>query len=160
MSNKGQTLIEVIVVITVGLLVVASLTFATLFSLRNAKFSQNQNQATKLAQEGLEKVRSIRDRDPEGQVSYYNSPEDHRIKFSQLWNVNFVCDNNCYFYLASGVLTGGTKDNYEIVSSFERQFKIEDGAPANLEKRVTVIVRWNDSTGIHNSEQTTVLRKL
>lgn len=159
MSSKGQTLIEVIVVATVGVLVVGALTFATLFSLRNAKFSQNQNQATKLTQEGLEKIKSIRDRDQSGQVSYYSTPDDRKTKFSQLWDLNFLCDNNCYFYLSSGVLTGGTKDNFETVFSFQRQFKIEDGTSANQEKKVTVLVRWSDATGNHESKLTTVLRK-
>lgn len=65
-SEKGQTLIELIVVIAVIIVVVAALTFATIASLRNANFSQNQAQATKLAQEGLEKVRILRDRDTTG----------------------------------------------------------------------------------------------
>lgn len=158
-SNKGQTLIEVIVVITVGLLVVASLTFATLFSLRNAKFSQNQNQATKLAQEGLEKVKSIRDRNQLNQVSYYLTPDDRKTKFNELWDINFNCSSgNCYFYFNSGVLTGENK--FENVGSLQRQFKIEDGTPSNQEKKVTVTVKWSDATGDHESQLTTFLRKI
>jgi DNA-binding NarL/FixJ family response regulator len=44
----------------VAIIVVGALTFATIASLRNAQFSQNQAQATKLAQEGLEKVKSLK----------------------------------------------------------------------------------------------------
>lgn len=64
MQNRqnGQSLVEVIIASTVGILVVVALTFATIFSLRNASFSKNSAQATKLAQEGIERVRKGRDR--------------------------------------------------------------------------------------------------
>ncbi len=62
LSIQGQTLTEVIVVSTVGILVVTALTLATIFSLRNASSSKNESQATKLAQEGIERVRTGRDR--------------------------------------------------------------------------------------------------
>ena len=48
--------------IAVSVIVVGALVFAIIASLRNAQFSKNQSQATKLAQEGIEKVRSARDR--------------------------------------------------------------------------------------------------
>jgi len=61
-SEKGQSLMELIVVITVIVFVVGALTFATIASLRSANFAKNQAQATKLAQEALERVRVGRDR--------------------------------------------------------------------------------------------------
>ncbi len=61
-SEKGQSLMELVVVIAVMVVVIGALTFATIASLRNAQFSKNQAQATKLAQEGLEWVRTGRDR--------------------------------------------------------------------------------------------------
>ena len=61
-NQSGQSLIEVIVAAAVGILVVTALTFATIFSLRNANFAKNSALATKLAQEGIEWVRTGRDR--------------------------------------------------------------------------------------------------
>lgn len=61
-NEKGQSLAEVIVAATVGILVVSALTFATIFSLRNANYAKTAAQATKLAQEGIERVRTGRDR--------------------------------------------------------------------------------------------------
>ena len=61
-SEKAQTLLELVVVISVLVIVVSALTFATIASIRNASFAQNQLQATKLAQEGIERVRTGRDR--------------------------------------------------------------------------------------------------
>lgn len=160
-NSKGSTLIEVIIAATVGILVVTALTFATIFSLRNANFAKNSFQATKLAQEGVERVRTLRDRD--GAVNYSGSPGAD--KFSELWRIAFSCsqESNCYFYFnASSVLTGGTSANLESVPpNFKRQFQIEDvaGAGGN-QKRVTVIVTWIDFSGSHESRLTTVLRKL
>jgi len=62
LNANGQSLLEVTVAVAIGTLVVAALTFATIFSLRNANFAKNSAQATKLAQEGIERVRSSRDR--------------------------------------------------------------------------------------------------
>lgn len=61
-NQLGQTLIELVIVIAVLVLIIGALVSATIASLRNAQFSNNLTQATKLAQEGIEKVRSSRDR--------------------------------------------------------------------------------------------------
>lgn len=60
--EAGQSLVEVVIASMVGILVVSALTFATIFSLRNANFAKTSAQATKLAQEGLELVRTGRDK--------------------------------------------------------------------------------------------------
>jgi|Napbiome12C3dose_1001474.scaffolds.fasta_scaffold00001_162 Tfp pilus assembly protein PilV len=160
-TEAGQSLIEVMVAVTVGILVVSALTFATIFSLRNAGFAKASAQATKLAQEGIEKIRSIRDRDQDGKVSFTAAPGDQRIKFSQLWTVNFACPSNCFFYLNADVLTGGTNTNFETLTSpFKRQIKIEDDNPADQQKKVTVSVSWTDFSGVHESKLTTILRRL
>lgn len=171
-SEKGQTLIEVIVAITAGVLVVAALTFAVIFSLRNAKFSQNQNQATKLAQEGLEKVRSIRDRDSLVTTSIVyppSSPSRNINIFSELFSVDLShtqCntvhgDAPCYFKFISGVLSQGTSNDFEAVSAFKRQILIGDQTVSkDSQKTVTVIVQWTNSTGNHESKLTTILRRI
>lgn len=61
-TETGQSLMELTVVLAVAILVIGALTFATIASLRNAQFATNQAQATKLAQEGIEKVRIGRNR--------------------------------------------------------------------------------------------------
>src|SRR3989338_7550054 len=62
LRDKGQTLLELVVVMGVSVLVIGALVFATISSLRNAQFSKNQTLATKLAQERIERVRTARDR--------------------------------------------------------------------------------------------------
>ncbi len=162
MSNKGQTLLELVVVISVVVIVVGALVFATIASIRNASFAQNQLQATKLAQEGLEKVRSLRDRD--GPLDYAIDPSTRTTKFSDLWGITFTCPNNCYFFLTveSGKdkLVGGTSISFEhIEPNFKRQFQIEEeGANPAAQKKVTVKVLWTDFAGEHSSKLTTILR--
>ncbi len=157
--ESGQSLVEVIVAATVGILVVSALTFATIFSLRNASFAKNSAQATKLAQEGIEKVRTIRDRD--GKISYTGG-NISVSKFSDLYDasLSFNCPSNCYFYFnAASMLAGGTNVNLEpILPGFQRQFLIEDEGSG--QKRITVVVQWTDFAGPHESRLTTILRKL
>ncbi len=62
MTQKGQSLLEIVTLTGVILAVVTGLTITVINGLKNSQFSQNQTQATKLAQEGLEEVRTIRDR--------------------------------------------------------------------------------------------------
>ena len=176
-SQSGQTLIELIVVIAVSVIVVGALVFAIIASLRNAQFSKNQSQATKLAQEGIEKVRSIRDRDGDiyTTITYpQSSPTRNISKFSELYTVNIshnICntvngDGPCYFYFTdTGVLNQGAVTNTEAIENFNRQLLLSDvntGTPPSYQviKTVTVVVNWTDFSGPHESRLTTILRKL
>lgn len=186
MGSNGQSLIEVIIVMMVGILVVVALTFATIFSLRNANFAKTSAQATKLAQEGIERVRTGRDRnsaisgtptyptcDPSCPVSSWNGTNPtagDSIWDDQLYN---ACGSgmNCYFKFAA---TSGSDLNFITTSSnfpssgtesiapgFNRAIILSDDATSyQTQKTITVIVRWTDATGAHDSKLTTVLRKL
>lgn len=158
-SQTGQSLIEVIVAATVGILVLTALTFATLFSLRNANFSKTSAQATKLAQEGIEMVRTLRDRD--GSV-IFTADSTTTSKFSDLWGIQMSNScTPCYFSLTSGLNQSVATSFDNLGNGLERQIQIsEDATNWNIQKIVTVIVRWIDSTGPHESKLTTILRKL
>ncbi len=151
-NEKGQTLMELIVVSSVSIIIIGALVFATISSLRNAQFAKNQAQATKLAQDGIEKVRSLRDRNGSYNVSQFND----------LWAISFSCSTspNCYFkFSSSGGLVDGSSSTFEdIPPNFTRQVIIEDSG-ANA-KQVTVVVSWTDFAGVHASRLTTILRKL
>ncbi len=163
--QKGQTLLEVVVVVAVSVLVVGALVFATIASLRNAQFANSQARAVALAQEGQEKIRSIRDRDATGMV-LYNYGNGTTSKFSDLYNYAFGCTAvlgyNCYFYFStSGILNSGTVSNLEkVATGFTRQVQIEDGNLSSQEKKITVVVYWTDFAGTHSSKLSTLLRKL
>lgn len=182
--QQGQSLMELIVVITVIVFVVGALTFATIASLRNAVFAQNQAQATKLAQEALERVRVGRDRNEcitnlDTSVNSWNAGNSSCLGDS-IWGYqisgNGLCDDpslgKCYF----NVGLGGILTNIGFASAlfpaslaegiptanpvFRRAVLLSDDSTYATQKTVTVIVRWSDFAGEHESKLTTILRKL
>lgn len=184
--QKGQSLIEVIVAGLVGILVVSALTFATIFSIRNANFAKTSAQATKLAQEGMERVRTGRDRNSNiTGITGVNSWNGDTAGSGAFWNYHISgdCDNpavsgKCYFKVTQTgdlnnigfSLSSFPTDSAEPISpGFKRAVYLSDDLNDNgiftdddylNQKEVTVIVTWTDSTGSHESKLTTVLRKL
>lgn len=61
-SQKGQSLIEVLVGLVTASLIVGAITAVTISALNNAVYSKNQHLATEYAQQGMEIVRNLRDR--------------------------------------------------------------------------------------------------
>ena len=184
-SEKGQTLIELIIVIAVVVVVMGALTFATIASIRNAQFSKNQAQATKLAQEGIEKVRTARDRSDAIGGNFQNDGNlVDSWQDSDLWNFSIYqsCQpNTCYFKFnarafsflgRSNSIPASAEDPLEDGSKFKRVViltdspaVVSDGAGGTVpsykvQKMVTVIVTWTDFSGSHESHLTTTLRKI
>ncbi len=180
-TEGGQTLIELVIVSTVAIIIVGALTFASISSLRNASFSKHQTLATKLAQDGIERVRTLRDRN--GLVKINN--EDGffvEVEFDTLWGKQFYVSCSgyggvCYFNFDSAKqlveVTDVNKEEIDDVSGdkrFRRVVKMSDqadcsemGIPAGCheyQKKVTVVVEWTDFAGVHQSELSTVLRNL
>lgn len=60
---KGETLIEVLIALTIAVVVVTAIAVLGVSSLNNAQFIKSQDQSTKYAQEGMEVVRNIRNSD-------------------------------------------------------------------------------------------------
>lgn len=178
-SENGQSLMELIVVIAVIVFVVGALTFATIASLRNAVFAQNQAQATKLAQEGLERVRVGRDRNEEISAlpdvsdcpnvdSWNGDTTAYPIWSCKIYN---TCGSggDCYFNVSSsGALnyltsspTFPTAGTESIPPMFNRAIMIlDDSTTYSSQKTVTAIVIWRDVSGSHESRLTTILRKI
>lgn len=161
MNSKGQTLVEMIVVISVGVLVVGGLVFATISSLRNANFAKNQTQVTKLAQEGIERARSIRNQD--GAVSFSHGSglnAQTTSKFSDLYGIQMSLTCNPCNFTINSTKTGLTYNTPpETLGNFTRKVTITDDTNFATEKNVTVIVSWTDPTGPHESRLTTILTK-
>ena len=165
-SEKGQTILEVVVVVTVVILVVGALVLAVVFSLRNANFAKQQTQATKLAQEGLETLRTQRDRN--GSISGIGISGVSSWNDDALWTNNVItnaCPDKCYFRVTSGSLVGigpgpGFPSGAETIGQFKRAIILEDEGNGTNAKKVTCVVQWKDSTGLHESRLSTVLRRL
>ena len=63
---SGQTLIEVVVALGVAITIISAVVAVVLSALRGAEISRTQNQASHLAQEGMEVVRQLRNTDYNG----------------------------------------------------------------------------------------------
>lgn len=167
---------ELVVVIAVAVIVISALTFATIGSLRNAQFAKNQAQATKLAQEGLERVRTGRDRNadilPAGALGSVVSWNGNGSADSAIWDyqINVNCIPDCYFkvtdqsvlnyLIASSAFPGGAEaiPPPPATAIFHRVIILSDDATYETQKKVTSIVRWTDFSGEHESKLTTILR--
>ena len=57
--QKGQTMIEAIVALVTILLIVTAIAIVIVNGLYNSSYIKNQNEANKLAQQGMEFVRNI-----------------------------------------------------------------------------------------------------
>lgn len=186
-GQSGQTLLELVVVVGVSVLVIGALVFATISSLRNAQFSKYQTQATKLAQERLERVRTARDRNKPisilgTPVSSWDGSSDttcqgnSSIKSDSVWcyRIPGNCDsqdinNTCYFFRldpSSGALTNISTSFFpdsqaEQVDSFRIAITLSDD-PDDYQKakKVTAIVKWGNNPDTHESRLTTILRRL
>lgn len=168
-KESGQSLIEVVIATMVAVVVLGALIITILTSLKNAQFAQNQSKATKYAQDALDKIKTIRDRN--GSVTFIyasGSPAQSTTKFSDLWNISGglssvgVCNTKCYLSLVSPL---GLTGNYTTATAKEdlgdgltRQIIFEDTSTTyQSEKMITVKVSWQDSAGAHESNLQTIL---
>lgn len=60
-SNKGQTLVEILLAVGVAALALMALTRAVTISLRSARYAKNKTLASQHAQETMEALRAYRD---------------------------------------------------------------------------------------------------
>ena len=189
-GEAGQTLLELIIVVSVSVIIIGALVFATISSLRNAQFSKNQSQATKLAQAGIEQVRIGRDRNQcvnilgtsvnswNGNSSNQSCPGAGSVWGYQITGIAGNCENTtvpskCYFRVDStGSLSvnGFSRASFPddvaegipaVSPVFRRVIVLSDDATTyGSQKTVTAIVKWVDFSGSHQSQLTTILRNL
>lgn len=172
-NDNGQALLEVAVTIGVATIIIAALAITTVIGLRNSQFAQNQAQATKLAQEAIEKVKTMKNRDIPiciGSAPYtlYYWDESN---LSNVWGRTFGTYNplssppcaDCIFKLQSTpncglVQTPQASPESLLDSKFERIVLVEEeGALSNKQKKITAQVSWKDSAGTHESKLITIL---
>lgn len=163
-NSKGQSLLELVIGLGLLTVVITVLTITTIGGLRNSQFSKNQTQATKLAQEGLEKVRAIRDR------NYAVCGPNNITNWSSIYTLN--CSQTCPYILKTGAPSCGSVSadfwlSYSAVPeaimadgvNFNRLVSVKDfGNPSDItQKEITVTVSWTDLSGTHSSKLTTIL---
>lgn len=161
--EKGQSLLEITIALGVAVLVITALTVTTLIGLRNSQFSQNQVQATKLAQEGLEKIKQMRNRNTfictEDGTNYSWKIEE--APTSNIWQNLLVGTSSAYYFIpvAGNCELKNTVNNNEAAISglFHRKVFIENITGEPMQKKFTTQVLWDDPSGSHKSELITIL---
>lgn len=160
---KGQSLLELVIAIGLVMVIVTGIALTTINGLKNSQFSKNQTQATKLAQEALEQVRTIRDRD------YYVCRGSCQ-RWSEFWS-DTQCSTGfpCTFTLSTtGCTISGLPDvpfclvqsTGQSIGNFKREVIISDLSTSLFRKRVTSRISWTDISGEHNSELVTILANI
>jgi Tfp pilus assembly protein PilV len=181
--QQGQSLLELVVGIGMVTVVVGAIAVISLSSLRNTQFSKNQIQATKLAQQNIELVRTIKNSNF-GVCTQYSQTAGAGTcsTWQDIWNVNFgtysdttntcsgaipYCTFNIIYSCTALVAAGVTETkpiclNYSATRAatgvnFTSSVIIEDEAAG--QKKVTSRVYWTDTTGEHSSNLVTILSK-
>lgn len=73
--RKGQSLVEAIAAVAMMVLVVTALVGLAVGALRTATVSRNRSRAVSYAQEGIERVRALRDQNPGNWVAFASDCE-------------------------------------------------------------------------------------
>lgn len=182
-QQSGQSLIEVLVALSITAIVLGGLVIAVLVSLKNAQFAQNQAKATKYAQEAIDQVKTIRDRDlavtfisNKGSACQSSCSFGINCYFSDLWSCQLSTsatspctvsppgETGCYFNLTdTPALNEPDLPIYidqSIGNGLTRKIQItDDGTTFDKEKNVIVKVIWSDASGQHESNLQTKLTK-
>lgn len=169
-NEIGQSLLEVTVLVGLALLTVSGLVIVTVNSLKNSQYSQNQAQATKLAQEGIDQVKSIADRNcpvsSGGSYLWFNSANStgSDLIWSQTWAAErqFRIQNFTTCTESIPGLVQGSPDINPTAAGgiFTRNISIRDStscSPTESCKIIKVTVSWTDTSGSHQSHLATMI---
>ena len=158
-DQKGQSLLELAIFIGIILVMTTGLVINVINGLRDSQTSQNQLQATKLAQEGLDQVKVIKDRNCAVNLSGIATPYlwldstppviwDQTSIDSRIFKPTLDRFGNCRLdQFTSGESIPG--------SIFLREINLQ-GASSE-QKTVVSTVSWTDATGAHLSKLSTIL---
>ncbi len=154
-QEAGEGLIEVMIVLFIATIVIGAMTIATVRGISNAQFSQNQTQATKLAQDALERIRTIRDRNLPIILTTRGS-----IKFSEFQQDVNACVSGCYFRLDTtnlSIIQVNSTDFDALEGGLQRQIILKtSGVATNREINANVLIKWVDAGGSHQSDLQTI----
>lgn len=139
--QRGQTLIEVVVAIAIATTVITALALASTNSIRNAQFSKNQAQATKLSQGAVEYLRSYRDRYGFEALKQCVTPASRYLILSGLDIPSTFDTRTCYWSVSSSGQSLGAFIRYVGLTRRDLDTLVVD-----------VSVDWTDSQGAHTKD--------
>lgn len=135
-------MVELLIALGIAVLIIIALIQSVVMSMKNSQFAKNQNLATRYSQEGIEKIRSVRD--------------------VLGWQVFYTTYNGTSKCLGTGdsstwvdKLTGCAVN---IDNLFTRDVSFSDSGGGS-QLSIVVTTSWTDNSGSHKSEQRTYLSK-
>ena len=136
-SQNGQTIIEAVVALMTILLIITAIAIVIVNGLYNSQFIKNQNEANKLAQQGIEFVKNIQINDLGGFSSLVKN-EDGSISTS-----TFCIDEQNNTLTTNGCVA----DVINTASNFNRTITFfPPGSECNsTEVKVTTTVSWSST---------------
>lgn len=159
LSNKGQSMLELIIALGIGVVIISALAYTTILSLKNSQFAQNQVQATRFAQEAIDKIRIFRERNNpvcfQGGGPYFWATPGTLIWSIDPVGVTFYLTQNPPCYLTDQSPSPGTGE-LNLENKFSRKIFINNYEDGN-KKQFRVEVTWSDSSGDHSSQIETIL---
>lgn len=143
--EKGQTIFELVMAISVGVVIITAVVILVTTSLNNSTFAKNNAQATRYSQEAVEWLRSERDKS----WSTFYSKSGAATQYYCLTNLSWPQGGNCS---SSQIIT-----NTPFLREVSLTNRDLDGSSENgqetVEAKVTVV--WEDKSGSHVSTLTT-----
>lgn len=133
-SEKGQTIIEVLVALAAAVAVVTAIAITVITSLGNVEFTKNQNLATQYARQGAEYIRKIAKDNFQNFSKNYTSPS---YCLDQNGNLTIMLGSDC------GLNVGCINS----ICTFVRRIDLvqTDNTYCSGNTKVSATVEWSDS---------------
>lgn len=132
-TQRGQSLIEVLIALSASVAVVSAIAVTVITSLSNAEFTKNQNLATQYSREGLEIIRQMA---KNNWTSFYNNYTSINYCLDKSNNLGPMTGLNCEINISDS-------NGHPI---FDREINIDQNSalcPSNV--AVTSSVLWSDN---------------
>ncbi len=140
MSNKGQSMFEVVIAIFIIAMITVGIVSVSTNSLSNSIFSRNKTLAGKYSQEAIEWIRSEREKNPIGFITYSATA----VYCLDSATISLTNTGSC----SAAEIIAGTLFKREL------NFSTSDVSGKNIIE-ATVITSWNDSKGYHEAKSVT-----
>lgn len=149
--KKGQSMIEVVAGLAVATLLAVALISTTVYTQKLSRNAKNNTQAAKLAQEAIEQIRVVRDRQGFDYFAARNDASGQGSKIdTSAWTLNApaACPAET---IPTPAITGET--------SFGRCITVQNGNDVANEKKITVTINWTESSGPQSVVDVTYLSR-
>lgn len=145
MNNRGFTLLEVIIFITIFAIFFVTAGYVVTVSVRSMKFNQNKIVATHLAREVLEWVRGEKEED---WTSFKSGPIPRTSPAGLTW---------CFNTTPITTWSGGAcpANDYSLNGIYKREIKLTSNSPLDTVS-AQVTVSWREGTRVYSTAINTI----